>query len=339
MAGIPNAGSAPTLEMVAARAGVSRATVSRVVNGSPKVSPDVVAVVQEAIAALNYVPNRAARSLASRRTQAIALVVPESTAKVFNDPFFATLVQGIGLALADTEYTLSMLIESEAAFDKTRRYLLGGNVDGALVASHHTGDHSYAHVSRSLPVVFGGRPLDPGEQVNHTVDVDNAHGAELAGDHLVERGRRRIAAIAGPQDMPPGVDRLRGWQRSLERAGLAIDLVGYGDFSPASGAEAMRRLLEREPSIDGVFAANDQMAIGAYTAILETGRSIPGDVAVVGFDDDQYAAMAVPPLTTVHQPSLEMGEVMARTLVRLIDGEDVPATTLLPTRLVVRQSS
>jgi DNA-binding LacI/PurR family transcriptional regulator len=339
MMGSISSGSAPTLEMVAARAGVSRATVSRVVNGSPKVSPDVATAVREAIAALNYVPNRAARSLASRRTQAIALVVPESTARVFNDPFFATLVQGVGLALADTEYTLSMLIESEVSGDKTRRYLLGGNVDGALVVSHHTGDHSYANVGRSLPVVFGGRPLDPTESVNYTVDVDNLHGAELAAEHLVERGRTRIATIAGPQDMPPGVDRLRGFTGVLERAGLPADAVEFGDFSPASGAIAMRRLLERDPSIDAVFAANDQMAIGAYSAIAEAGRSIPDDIAVVGFDDDRYAATAMPPLTTVHQPSVEMGAEMARVLVRLIEGEDAAPTTLLPTSLVVRQST
>ena len=332
-------GSAPTLEMVAARAGVSRATVSRVVNGSPKVSPDVVTAVHEAIAALNYVPNSAARSLASRRTHAIALVVPESTAVVFNDPFFATLVQGVGLALADTEYTLSMLIESEAAGDKTRRFLLGGNVDGALVVSHHTGDHSYAHVGRSLPVVFGGRPLDPTERVNHTVDVDNVHGAELAAQHLAERGRTRIATIAGPQDMPPGVDRLRGFTAGLEQAGLEVAAIEYGDFTPASGAIAMRRLLEHDPTIDAVFAANDQMAIGAYSAIAESGRTVPGDIAVVGFDDDHYASTAMPPLTTVRQPSFDMGAEMARTLVRLIDGEDVPATTLLPTSLVVRHST
>jgi DNA-binding LacI/PurR family transcriptional regulator len=331
--------SAPTLEMVAARAGVSRATVSRVVNGSPKVSPEITTAVREAIEALNYVPNRAARSLASRRTQAIALVVPESTARVFNDPFFATLVQGVGLALADTEYTLSMLIESEAAFDKTRRYLLGGNVDGALVVSHHTGDHSYANVSRALPVVFGGHPLDPGEQVNHIVDVDNAHGAELATQHLIDRGRTRIATIAGPQDMPPGVDRLRGFVNTVVDAGLPADAVEFGDFSPAAGAIAMRRLLERHPNLDAVFAANDQMAMGAYSAIAESGRSIPGDVAVVGFDDDRYAATAVPPLTTVHQPSLEMGAEMARVLVRLIDGETVQPSTILPTSLVIRESA
>ncbi|BDZ64936.1 LacI family DNA-binding transcriptional regulator [Agromyces mangrovi Wang et al. 2018] len=333
------AGATPTLEMVAARAGVSRATVSRVVNGSPKVTPEIVEAVQAAIAELNYVPNRAARSLASRRTHAIALVVPESTARVFNDPFFATLVQGVALALSDTEYTLSMLMESEQAVDKTRRYLLGGNVDGALVVSHHTGDHSYAHVSRSLPVVFGGRPLDPAERVTHTVDVDNAHGAELAARHLIARGGRRIATIAGPQDMPPGVDRLAGWRRALQEERLADDLVEYGDFSPTTGAAAMRRLLDRGERIDGLFAANDQMAIGAYSAIREAGLSIPDDIAVVGFDDDNYAATAVPPLTTVHQPSLEMGTTMAKTLVRLIEGDDVEPTTLLSTELVLRASA
>ena len=194
-------------------------------------------------------------------------------------------------------------------------------------------------MSRSLPVVFGGRPLDPTEQVNHTVDVDNAHGAELAAQHLVDRGRTRIATIAGPQDMPPGVDRLRGFQSALDDAGLAVAGVEFGDFSPASGAIAMRRLLEHDPTIDAVFAANDQMAIGAYSAIAESGRTIPGDIAVVGFDDDRYAATAMPPLTTVHQPSVEMGAEMARTLVRLIEGVETPATTLLPTSLVVRQSS
>ncbi|AWB94444.1 LacI family transcriptional regulator [Agromyces badenianii] len=332
-------GQAPTLEMVAARAGVSRATVSRVVNGSPKVSPDVVEAVQAAIAALNYVPNRAARSLASRRTQAIALIVPESAARVFDDPFFASVVQGAALTLAGTEYTLNLLIESELDPDKTRRYLLGGNVDGALVVSHHTGDHSFAHLSRSLPLVFGGRPLDPEESSGCTVDVDNEHGAAAAAQHLVDTGRRRIATIAGPQDMPPGVDRLHGFSSVVAGAGLADDLVEYGDFTAASGAAAMRKLLARAPELDGVFAANDQMAMGALSALAEAGRSVPADVAVVGFDDDRYAATAMPPLTTVRQPSSQMGAEMARKLVRLLAGEDVEAATILPTELVVRQSS
>ncbi len=328
----------PTLEMVAELAGVSRATVSRVVNASPKVKPEVARAVQEAIAALNYVPNRAARSLASRRTQAIALVVPESSAKVFADPFFASVVQGVALHLAETDYTLNMIISTEARPEKTRRYLLGGNVDGAIVVSHHSGDHSYAQLGQALPIVFGGRPLQ-GEGDSYYVDVDNAEGARVATERLISGGRRVIATIAGPQDMPPGVDRLAGWKDAMAEAGLDASLVETGDFSPASGAEAMRRLLDTGQRIDGLFAANDQMAAGAYSVIRERGLTIPGDIAVVGFDDDNFGATATPPLTTIHQPAVDMGATMAEVLVKLIEGQQVERFTRLPTSLVVRESA
>ena len=331
--------SAPTLEAVAARAGVSRATVSRVVNGSTKVTPEVVAVVTRAIADLNYVPNRAARSLASRRTQVIALVVPESTAKVFADPFFASIVQGVALSLADTEYTLNMVISSETNPDKTRRYLMGGNVDGALVVSHHSGDHSYAQLGSTLPIVFGGRPVSASQHESYFVDVDNVAGSAGAAEHLIAQGRRNIALITGPQDMPAGLDRFTGWRDALQAHGLDTSLVEYGDFSPYSGMEAMRRLLATGRPIDGLFAANDQMAAGAYSAIHEAGLDIPGDIAVVGFDDDNFGLTATPPLTTVHQPSIGLGEAMAQVLVRRLAGEPVERVTLLPTELVVRQSS
>lgn len=329
----------PTLEAVAARAGVSRATVSRVVNGSPKVTPEVVEAVTRAIADLNYVPNRAARSLASRRTQVIALVVPESTAKVFADPFFASIVQGVALSLADTEYTLNMVISSETNPDKTRRYLMGGNVDGALVVSHHSGDHSYAQLGSTLPIVFGGRPVSESQHESYFVDVDNVAGSAGAAEHLIARGRRNIALITGPQDMPAGLDRFTGWRDALQAHGLDTSLVEYGDFSPYSGMEAMRRLLATGRPIDGLFAANDQMAAGAYSAIHEAGLDIPRDIAVVGFDDDNFGLTATPPLTTVHQPSIGLGEAMARVLVRRLAGEPVDRVTLLPTELVVRQSS
>jgi DNA-binding LacI/PurR family transcriptional regulator len=330
---------APTLEAVAALAGVSRATVSRVVNGSPKVTPEVTETVNRAIADLNYVPNRAARTLASRRTQVVALVVPESTAKVFADPFFASIVQGIALHLADTEYTLNMVISSELNPDKTRRYLMGGNVDGALVVSHHSGDHSYAQLGSSLPIVFGGRPVSDAEHNSFFVDVDNVAGARGATEHLIERGHRNIALITGPQDMPAGVDRLTGWRQAMDAHGLDTSLVEYGDFSPVSGMEAMRRLLNRGQPIDALFATNDQMAAGAYSTILESGRSIPGDIAVVGYDDDYFGLTATPALTTVHQPSVGLGETMAQVLVKRIEGTPVDRVTLLPTELVVRQST
>lgn len=363
-------GVAPTLEVVAARAGVSRATVSRVVNGSTKVTPEVVKAVNDAIAALDYVPNRAARSLASRRTQSIALVVPESTSRVFADPFFAAVTQGVALELAATDYTLNLLMASEASPEKTRRYLLGGNVDGALVVSHHRGDHSYTQLGQHLPIVFAGRPI--GRDVESIyVDVDNVAGGRMATAHLLDSGRSRIATIAGRQDMPAGIDRLLGWRQAMEAAGLGgsdggtrdphasgVDgaddprtdrgadssddpldqLVEYGDFSPLEGAAAMRRLLDRGVPIDGVFAANDQMAAGAISVLREAGLRVPEDVGVIGFDDDSFGATASPPLTTIDQSPVELGATMAALLVRLIAGETVPRITILPTRLVPRAS-
>ncbi|MFB2554173.1 LacI family DNA-binding transcriptional regulator [Herbiconiux liangxiaofengii] len=325
----------PTLEMVAAAAGVSRATVSRVVNGSPSVTPEIVRVVNAAIAELDYVPNRVARSLASRRADVIALIVPESASTVFADPFFAPVVRGVARALGDTDYTLNLLIASEARPEKTRRYLQGGNVDGALVVSHHAEDHSYVGLGEALPMVFGGRPLNPGLAGRHYVDVDNLESARHATDYLVGLGRRRIATIAGRQDMPAGVDRLNGWHSALEHSGP----VEFGDFTQASGSAAMERLLDREPDIDGVFAANDQMAAGAMRVLADRGRSVPGDVAVVGFDDDSFAPTLSPPLTTVRQPSMELGASMAEVLMRLIANEPAPLRTIIPTELVLRASA
>ena len=331
--------SPPTLEEVAAVAGVSRSTVSRVVNDSPKVTPEAIAAVNAAISKLGYVPNRLARSLASRRTFSIALVIPETTARFFADPFFASVVQGAAFYLSKTEYTLTLLISSETDPDKTRRYLQGGNVDGALILSHHTDDRSYTELAGRLPVVFGGRPMSQEGANPYVVDADNRSAAEEATRHLIERGRKRIAHIAGRRNMGAAVDRLEGWKRALEAAGLDADLIEGGDFTPHGGAEAMRRLLDRDPSLDGVFAASDQMASGALTVLRERSLRVPTDVAVVGFDNNDFAKSAVPPLTTVEQPPTDQGAKMAEVLVRLIEGEDVDHYTLLETHLVVRESS
>jgi LacI family transcriptional regulator len=234
-----------------------------------------------------------------------------------------------------------MMIAVESRPDKTRRYLMGGNVDGALIVSHHSGDHSYAHLERSLPVVYAGRPLTAdGHGGSYFVGVDDIAGERGAIDHLIERGRKSIGVIAGPQDMPPGLDRLEGWRQAVRRYGMEnTDLVEYGDFTPESGAEAMRRLLSRGVPIDAIVAANDQMAVGAYTAIREHGLTVPDDIAVVGFDDNYFGLTATPPLTTVHQPSVELGATMAEVLVKLIQREPVQQVTILPTSLIVRQSS
>ena len=264
-----------TLEMVAAESGVSRSTVSRVVNGSPKVRPEVVQAVSAAIERLNYVPNRAARSLASRQTYAIALLVPERVKTFFNDPFFASVVQGITTGMEDSDYILNLLVSSSDPTRKTRRYLRGGNVDGALVVSHHTADTDLADLCDIMPVVFGGRPALADLASCHFVDIDNVQGARTAVDHLVSTGRRRIATITGPADMRAGVDRRTGWAEGLAVAGLPAEAVAVGDFTEAGGAAATRTLLDvaswyrrsvRGQRPDGPRRRTDPAGVGPYGA-------------------------------------------------------------------------
>jgi DNA-binding LacI/PurR family transcriptional regulator len=335
MTGDAAARTAPTIEQVAAESGVSRSTVSRVLNGSPKVSPDVLEAGRAAIDRLGYVPNRAARTLAARRTMAVALVVPEDPRRFFGDPYFAAIVQGISRELDDSDYVLTLqLVSPEQPSEKIRRYLLGGNVDGALVVSHHTGDRLLTSMSEGMPLVYGGRPVDRADDRSVYVDVDNLAAAVDATRYLVERGARRIATVTGPLDMPAAVDRLEGW-----RSVAGSDLHADGDFSMVGGARAMRELLDRAPDLDAVFVASDLMALGALGALKERGRRVPEDVAVIGFDDSPAATGGEVALTTVRQPSDAVGARMARTLLRMLAGEQVEREQILPTEIVVRESA
>lgn len=330
----------PTLEEVAAAAGVSRSTASRVINGSSQVSAEVVASVTAAIDDLNYIPNRAARSLANRQTMAIALVVPEDTSRFFGDPYFSSIVQGITNGLAASDYVLNLQLASPSEpSEKMMRYLRGGNVDGALVVSHHSGDHFLASLGERLPIVFGGRPLRPEEQSSYFVDVDNVAAAAMGTQYLLDAGRTRVAVIGGPPDMPAGLDRTDGWWRAVSAAGLDTTARADGDFSMLGGARAMRELLESHPDLDALFVASDLMAVGALGVLRERGRSVPGDVAVVGFDDSPAAISGDIQLTTVQQPSMAMGEKMAETLLALLRGESPERQSIMPTRMVVRDSA
>lgn len=331
---------APTLEAVAAEAGVSRSTVSRVVNGSPQVRPDVVTAVNAAIDRLNYIPNRAARSLANSQTMAIALVVPEDTSRFFGDPFFAEIVQGISRGLEESDYVLNLQLASPTSPSaKTIRYLLGGNVDGAIVVSHHSGDDFFTTLDATLPVVFGGRPYLPELHTNNFVDVDNAAGAAMGTNYLIDLGRRRIATIDGPANMQAAIDRSEGWERAMRAAGLRDELRAQGDFTIASGAAAMKKLLDAAPDLDAVFVASDLMATGAISVLRERGLTIPGDVAIVGFDDSSAATSGEIGITTVHQPSREMGAEMARMLLALLRGEPTDRACVMPTRMVIRDTA
>src|SRR4051794_10145960 len=281
-----------TLEEVGAAAGVSRATVSRVVNRSPRVSAAARVAVEDAIERLGYLPNPAARSLVTRRTDAVALVVSEPEERVFAEPFFAGVVRGTSAATAAVDKNLVLLIaQDDAGRERARRYLRQGHVDGAVLMSLHGDDPLPRQLREArVPTVLIGRPL--GRAVVPFVDADNRGGARLAVDHLVGLGRRTIATIAGPASMGAGVDRLAGYRDALDAAGLPVDeaLIEPGDFGEESGRAAMARLLDRRPALDAVFAASDLMAIGALRALRAAGRVVPRDVAVVGFEDAPVAA-------------------------------------------------
>lgn len=333
-------GSAPTLEDVAARAGVSRATVSRVVNHDRKVSERAREVVEAAIEDLGYAPNRAARSLVTRQADSIAVVIPESDARVFTDPFFAGTLHGIATALSRTDLQMVLVMGApDDAAGRMERYLRGGHTDGAIVTSHHRRDEFWKAAQASgLPVVFLGRPFTPVPGMPY-VDVDNAHGAALAVRHLLELGRTRIATIAGPADMVAGADRLAGWRREIRAAGLRDDAVAHGDFSAHGGAAGMEKLLAAHPDIDAVFAASDVMAVAAIEVLQAHGRRVPQDVAVVGFDNTDVALESSPQLTTIVNPVAPMARQAVGLLLGLLDGDDVPAAVTLSTELVVRGST
>ncbi|WP_018502719.1 LacI family DNA-binding transcriptional regulator [Parafrankia discariae] len=336
---------APTLEAVAELAGVSRATVSRVVNGSLRVSPAAHAAVTRAIAELGYVPNQAARSLVTRRTDTIVLIVHERPDTVFADPFFASVLRGVNQALSDTQLQLVLLqVQGDRQRDRALRYVGNGHVDGVLLISLHGDDIMPMSVSRAgVPLVMAGRLLtgDAVESVD-SVDADNVGGARQAVRHLVGAGRRELATVAGPVDMSVGVDRLAGYARAARDAGLpaAAARVETGDFTEASGQAATARLLAEHPTIDAVFAASDLMALGVLRALRAAGRRVPDDVAVIGFDDAAPAAYADPPLTTVRQPVERLGAEMVHQLLRRIADPTGPAASvILPTELVIRSSA
>jgi DNA-binding LacI/PurR family transcriptional regulator len=332
----------PTLHEVAELAGVSRATVSRVINDSPRVSPEARRAVEAAVETLRYVPNRAARSLVTRRTDTIALVLSESDTQVFSDPFFASIVRGLSGRLADTELNLVLLAaRGEREQEKIGRYVRQGHVDGVILMSLHRDDTlpdilATAHV----PVVLSGRPLD-GRPMAY-VDADNAGGAAAATRHLLELGRSRIATITGPMDMVAGLDRLAGYRAALTEAGRAEapELVAEGDFTEAGGLRAMTRLLADAPDLDAVFVASDPMACGALQALRAAGRKVPEDVALVGFDDAAVAATCDPPLTTVAQPLDEMtGALVDLLLGQIESGDGAGESRVCATSLVRRASA
>jgi DNA-binding LacI/PurR family transcriptional regulator len=351
----------PNLEQVGAHAGVSRATVSRVVNGSTTVAADLRARVERSIVELGYQPNRAARTLVTRSTDTFALVASESDFRVFGDPFFSGIVRGVmrEMGAADVQVVL-MMAQSAKDLNRVERYVRSGAVDGVLLISEHSSADPLpaALVAAGVPLIIGGRPMNPELDVPY-VDNDNVEGGRLAAEHLLAAGRKVIGILSGPADMCAGVDRLAGFRLGL---GAAFDpaRVEFADFTQEGGEAAAERLFARSPELDGLFAASDLMALGALKALRRAGRRVPDDIGLVGFDDIEVARSAAPPLTTVRQSTVEQGRTMARImLARTRPGsaagkadadsrtahEDRPGgragsdRVVLPVELVVRESA
>ncbi|MEO3745522.1 LacI family DNA-binding transcriptional regulator [Plantactinospora sp. B5E13] len=339
----------PTLEQVAEAAGVSRATVSRVINEVPTVDPRIRAAVERAIAETGYVPNLAARSLVTRRTDSMALIVSEAPGhngyeapflqRIFTDPYIGRVTAGAQEVLRPRGIHLVIIPADPPAHHMVTRYLRQGHVDGVLLISSHGADPLSQHlVDLGIPAVLSARPGRP-VPVSY-VDVDQQAGARLAAEHLVDRGRRRLATVCGPQDMPAGQDRLAGFRAAVTaRLGVEVPFV-RGDFTRGSGEAATHRLVDRHPDIDGLFVANDLMAEGAVRALQERGHRVPEDVAVVGFDDSIAARESHPQLTTVRQPVEEMaGEMAQLLLAQLRDPQRAARSVIFAPTLVVRQSA
>lgn len=328
------------LEQVAKHAGVSRSTVSRVVNDDPNVNAETRERVRAIIKKLNYQPNAAARGLAAGRTRVLGLVIPMTVSALFTDPYFPLLIQGVSSASSAREHSVMLwLAEPEYERRTIRQVLHNGMIDGVLVASQRVDDPVIDALVRSaLPFVLIGR--HPSNAQVSYVDVDNQASARQAVAYLFRMGRRRVATITGPKNMIAGADRLEGYLGAVRAMGLTPDpeLAVESDFTEEGGYVAAQRLMRCD--MDAIFCASDAMAAGALRALAENGKRVPEDVAVVGFDDMPFSARTTPSLTTVRQPIRSAGSVAAEMLIELIGHRDSPPRrVLLPTELVIRGST
>ncbi|MFF6776763.1 LacI family DNA-binding transcriptional regulator [Streptomyces sp. NPDC012637] len=330
-----------TIHDVAREAGVSRGTVSRVLNGGHYVSPAAKAAVDAAIRKTGYVVNRHARSLITGKSDSVAFLLTEPQERFFEDPNFNVLLRGCTQALADRDIPLLLMIAgTEDERRRNLRYIEAGHVDGVLLVSSHSGDPLVDHLNTAgVPVVACGKPLGQTAKIGY-VAADDRDGARDMVRHLYGTGRRRIATVTGPLDTPGGVERLAGYRETLAECGLPYDeaLVATGDYSRVGGEAAARQLLDRAPDLDAVFVASDLMALAVLDTLDRAGRRVPEDVAVGGFDDSPAALSSRPALTTIRQPWDRISAEMVRTLLARIAGEE-PATVILPTELVRRDSA
>jgi DNA-binding LacI/PurR family transcriptional regulator len=329
----------PTIDDVAQVAGVSRGTVSRVLNGGRYVSPQALAAVERAVRESGYVTNQSARSLVTKRSGAAAFVLSEPQELLFEDPNFSVLVRTSTQALAEHQMSLVLMLASGP--DERQRvlqYVRAGHVDGILLVSSHSGDPIIAELERgNLPAVACGKPLGHEAGVPF-VGADDRDGGQQMTRYLLDLGRQRVATLTGPLDTPGGWERLAGYRDVLgDRVDEAL-VASAANYSYHAGEAAMTELLARAPDLDAVFVASDLLASAAIAVLRRAGRSVPGDVAVGGFDDSRIATTTDPPLTTVRNPLEQVASEMVDLLVRRIAGER-PPSRVLPVELVRRASA
>lgn len=333
--------SSLTIEEIAQLANISRSTVSRVLNNHPNVRATVRDRVLRVISEQGYTPQAAARSLASRRTNVLGLLIPRSATIIFSDPFFAQVIHSVTEAAAQFGYFLMLAMvtadQEQGFYD---RILRSRHFDGVLMLSSDIDDPILPQLLKDrVPLsLIGSHPYF---QDITWVDAEQRSGARSAVAHLVGLGHRRIATITGPLEMYAAIERRDGYKHGMLEAGLPIvpEYLAIGDWTQQSGYRAMRQLLALPQRPSAVFVASDTMASGAIRAINEAGLAVPHDIALVAFDDLPAAAYANPPLTTVRQPIGEMGALAVRLL---IDQLEQPGTSVvqvrLPTQLIVRGS-
>jgi LacI family transcriptional regulator len=328
-----------TLEDIAKASGVSRSTVSRVINGDANVKNATREKVMQVISRTNFQPNLAARGLATGRTNVLGLVIPAGVAAIFTDPYYPILIQGVSSACNALQHTVMLwLAEPEYERRMMSQILHNGLVDGVIVSSMLIDDPIVQSLySSKMPFILVGR--HPVMDVNY-IDVDNYHGGLLAVSHLLQIGRKRIATITGPQNMIAAVDRYQGYLEAHRQRNIPVnpEYVVEGDYTELSGYTHMNELLNKH--VDAVFVASDAMAYGALHAIRDAKLRIPEDVAVVGFDDLVSSERSDPPLTSIRQPVHRMASIAAETLVDIIRHPiDQTRHMVLPTELVIRESS
>jgi LacI family transcriptional regulator len=324
-----------TLDMVAQAAGVSASTVSRILNGTAVVSDAKKRAVDEAILKSGFVPNPVARGLAGGRTLSIGVIT-----QAIDSPFYGVALRGIEQELDKAGYSSLFVSGHWDAMEESRCIdtLRSRRVDGIIVLTGRLSDASLKKCAKALPVVVTGRILKAPNLVS--LDFDNFQGGRLATEYLISLGHRRIAFITGDDKHPDANERLRGYRAALEAAKIPFrpSLVAPGMFHEESGLVAIEQLLDQAERFTAVFAANDQMALGACLGLNRRGLSVPDDVSVVGFDNLLTCAFLSPPLTTIHHPALEIGKSAALAILDLLQG-NTPKPSVPAPQIVVREST